>query len=542
MSGGDDGLFCNGEEACLPDDPAADIRGCVPSVGPACIAGQTCDEDGDRCQTMCDVSGDADGDGHDSIDCGGDDCDDADELNYPGNVEVCDDHDEDCDPTTLGIDGDGDSDGHLRLECCNPQADGTDLCGDDCDDTEMDVHPGALEVCDGGKDNDCNGLADAADGVCVPCATGGTCTDADECAAGTPCGSAAGASCTNVVGTYVCTCPSGFSSPPTGGTCADIDECSAGTPCGTVAGTSCGNRVGGYICTCPRGFSAPASGGMCSDVDECAMGAPCGTVSGTTCSNTTGGYSCTCPAGYAFDDTTCVDVNECATGTPCGSDAVACANTAGSYACTCNAGYAAPAFGGSCTHINECVASPPCGRPIATDGCTDTPGSYVCSCKTNYDAPPNGGTCQLTDSWLSNLVPSAGTLSFAPEVEFYDLELPAGMSSFTLTPTVTDPGGVATSRTTVRPARELSTSSAAAAAPSPSGPTSRRPIPTPTPTPISAPPSACQPTEIPCQLDRRERTPVPRIRVLGRHRLSCPLPGRSTYSSAPGRAGRSRPS
>jgi hypothetical protein len=48
---------------------------------------------------------DLDGDGHRSPLVGGDDCDDFDSHEYPGNTEVRDGygHDEDCDPTTGGI-------------------------------------------------------------------------------------------------------------------------------------------------------------------------------------------------------------------------------------------------------------------------------------------------------------------------------------------------------------------------------------------------------------------------------------------------------
>jgi hypothetical protein len=100
----DDGVFCNGAERCLPDDPAASADGCVPANTVACLAGQTCDEDGDRCQTMCDLEGDADGDGHDSLDCGGDDCDDTNASINPEALEVCDgDVDNDCNGVAAGL-------------------------------------------------------------------------------------------------------------------------------------------------------------------------------------------------------------------------------------------------------------------------------------------------------------------------------------------------------------------------------------------------------------------------------------------------------
>ena len=71
------------------------------------------------------------------------DCDDNDAANFPGNIEVCDGADNDCDGTTwaLGEDIDGDSDGSVT--CL------------DCDDADPDNFPGNAEVCDG-EDNDCN--------------------------------------------------------------------------------------------------------------------------------------------------------------------------------------------------------------------------------------------------------------------------------------------------------------------------------------------------------------------------------------------------
>src|SRR5207344_330476 len=38
--------------------------------------------------------------------------------------------------------------------------------GGDCDDTNAMVHPGAMEICDDRRDNDCNGLSDCVDPVC----------------------------------------------------------------------------------------------------------------------------------------------------------------------------------------------------------------------------------------------------------------------------------------------------------------------------------------------------------------------------------------
>jgi alpha-tubulin suppressor-like RCC1 family protein len=156
----DDALFCNGVERCAPDAAEADAFGCTRSDGP-CIAGQRCDEEGDMCLSNCAVVPDADGDGVDGIECGGNDCDDTNADRFPGATEICDDAnvDEDCDPTTFG-DRDGDGDTYVDAACCN----GTE-CGDDCSDARRDMHPGFAETCDF-LDNDCDGLIDEV--VAVP--------------------------------------------------------------------------------------------------------------------------------------------------------------------------------------------------------------------------------------------------------------------------------------------------------------------------------------------------------------------------------------
>ena len=100
---------------------------------------------------------DSDFDGHLDVAAGGDDCDDGDPAVYPGAAE---------------IDDDGDS----YTECGDPAGDV------DCDDADPAVHPGAPQVCDAILDNDCDGVPDAdehggdGDGV-GEC--GGDCDDSD---------------------------------------------------------------------------------------------------------------------------------------------------------------------------------------------------------------------------------------------------------------------------------------------------------------------------------------------------------------------------
>ncbi len=156
-----DPLFCNGVERCMVGAPGADARGCV-AANPTspCVALQTCDEASDRCVSDCGMVPDADGDGHASVLCHGDDCDDADPARFPGNPEVCDaaDHDEDCDARTFGA-RDTDGDGFTDALCCNTDAMHARVCGDDCNDMSRPMNPRAQEVCDG-LDNDCDGMVD----------------------------------------------------------------------------------------------------------------------------------------------------------------------------------------------------------------------------------------------------------------------------------------------------------------------------------------------------------------------------------------------
>ncbi len=143
---------CNADPA---DGCEADLRSNATcgSCDVACQPTEACDQG--VCESNCQ---DLDGDGHSSANCGGTDCNDYDPNTYPGAAEVCGDGiDQDCSGADLpcGNCQDADADGYQDATCG----------GNDCNDADANIHPGAEEICGDGIDQDCSG-ADQACGGC----------------------------------------------------------------------------------------------------------------------------------------------------------------------------------------------------------------------------------------------------------------------------------------------------------------------------------------------------------------------------------------
>lgn len=102
------------------------------------------------------------------------DCNDASASVYPGAKELCNQIDDDCDGVvddnatnraTWYYDADGDGYGvstKTQLACDQPKNYAS--TSTDCNDADKAIHPGASEICNSKVDDDCDGLADDADG------------------------------------------------------------------------------------------------------------------------------------------------------------------------------------------------------------------------------------------------------------------------------------------------------------------------------------------------------------------------------------------
>jgi hypothetical protein len=152
------GTDCTTNQDCDDANPAI-----FPGAQETC--GNGVDEDCDGADLTCSEKDctDLDDDGYgDGADCQDKDCDDYNGGVHPGAVEICGNGvDEDCDgqdDACPAVCVDEDNDGY---------GDGASCKGPDCDDYNGAIHPGAQEVCGDGKDQDCDGADTACPENCV---------------------------------------------------------------------------------------------------------------------------------------------------------------------------------------------------------------------------------------------------------------------------------------------------------------------------------------------------------------------------------------
>ena len=95
----------------------------------------------------------------------GSDCDDTSKESFPSAEEICDGLDNDCDDEiddglmeTYFSDSDGDGYGHQAVEACRLD-NGLSILDGDCDDSNPQIHPAIVEICDE-IDNNCNDAID----------------------------------------------------------------------------------------------------------------------------------------------------------------------------------------------------------------------------------------------------------------------------------------------------------------------------------------------------------------------------------------------
>lgn len=245
-----------------------------------------------------------------------------------------------------------------------------------------------------------------------------TCQDINECWKGT---SGCQQTCTNTVGSFVCSCYNGYQLGINGKSCEDVDECVEGT---AKCKDYCVNTVGSYSCTCGEGFSLAADQISCLDVDECfEMNGGCE----QTCTNLPGSYTCACEQGYqqGTDGKTCLDIDECALEmSGCSQN---CQNKGGSFLCSCNEGFDLDEDMRTCSDIDDCVSDVCYNGGSCIDGlnsfsclcsagftsthcetdvnecdiynggcqevCTNTEGSFTCDCQDGHQLRADGYTC-----------------------------------------------------------------------------------------------------------------------------------------------------
>ena len=447
-------LACNDGNVCTDDS-------CDPASG--CVNANNVDacDDADACTTndVCAAGscvGGAALDCDDSNVCTDDSCDSGSGCVNANNTAACDDADACTMADTCaagacsGLPLDADGDGYVDENCPS---------GNDCDDGDNQIHPGAFEAAFGGPmcadtfDNDCDNLVDDADPGCSQCSLDADCEDGNLCNGIESCTNGfcqAGQQLTcddgNVCTNDTCLPASGCVFSVNAAPCDDGDACSLSDVCaqGACSGTpvDCSNLTD----ACNTGTCNPADGScqaiaavdgtacddadLCTDNDACTAGFCAGGA--VDCTDLTDGCNLgvcnpvdgSCLAQPMADDTACDDAQACTENDVC--TAGVCAG--GTKDCsastdTCNTGVCDPASGdclaealqdgtacddvSACTDDDTCLAGVCAGTEkdcstfddICTQGVCE-PLSGLCQAENLPDGSPcdDGDTCTAQDA------------------------------------------------------------------------------------------------------------------------------------------------
>ena len=211
---------------------------------------------------------------------------------------------------------------------------------------------------------------------------GGGCSDIDECQDIAVCDE--NASCSNIDGSFTCTCKEGYKGD--GKSCEDVDECYL-TILNTCGDAPCENTVGSFTCLCPIGQ-------LRNDAGEC-VNDPCNATPGAL-EPANGGceYTCTadlennaaicsCPDGMTINsDNECIDADECVLNLHDCDENADCLNKAPGFECKCRNPYSGDGKTGNCKLAPCTHYAQPCHENAICTNVNDE--DFECNCKSGF--------------------------------------------------------------------------------------------------------------------------------------------------------------
>lgn len=357
-------------------------------------------------------------------------------------------------------------DGGVYPFCQSACGDGLVSGGEQCDDGNLVAGDGCNRMCEEEPGYNCTGnnpsvCGDKDECLAGPCANNATCNNTHlsytcSCDAGFY-GTGFGcfmcpAQSTSAAGAVLltqCRCGAGYLLNEQA-TCVDAQECLAPGANDCHANATCANTVGSYVCSCKSGYMnsanlSRANGTDCVDKNECAAGAGSDCDVNAHCTNTYGSFSCSCIPGY-YDVSaslskrvgTAGTCTSCARGTYSGAggatSCLACPSnsstlTPGATAvtsCVCDAGlsgtilnrssncsvcgegYYSLAGATSCTACGGGATSPRASKSVAACACPA--GTYLSGAQCMPCTPPPsvGGDSPMGSTAKSQCICGAG--------------------------------------------------------------------------------------------------------------------------------------